>query len=227
LTKKGIVPCNIAIGGNMKHFLVLVIFSSFFLTCASAQTNNNGKNAEKIDVLKYAGTELKYEKYLVSVDSYTTNGSVYHKKYLNYLYGIAKIFIDEKKIDVSEKSIGFYYDKKEKRKDKLFIGVDLVVPEERIKYGDDYIENARALIGQYLMPTMNVLSSCTDILKEDEVKGVVVGLAWTRNGMRQVVNIWISKDDMELYYADGLTLNELVIRSTVTNTEGGIIRMTL
>jgi hypothetical protein len=143
------------------------------------------------------------------------------------LYGIAKIFRDEKKVFVGEKSIGFYYDKKENRKDKLFLGVDLIMPDSSVTLDADYEKNARTIISKNLREMMNVLSSCTEVLKENEVKGVVVGLIWNRGGRKELVNIWISKSDMDLYYGNGLTLNELVIRSTVTNTDGHIIRMTM
>ncbi|HEY1405402.1 MAG TPA: hypothetical protein VF857_02210 [Spirochaetota bacterium] len=198
------------------------------MTCATAQQKEQTANPpDKYDVLQYATEDSRYNKYLVTIESYTTNGSTYHKKYLQYLYGIAKIFVDEKKIAVGEHSIGFYYDKKENRKDKLYLGVDLILPDEMVSQEASYDKNARALIGKNLREMMSVLSSCTEVLKENEVKGVVVGLVWKRNGLRELVNIWISKDDVDLFYRNELTLNELVIRSTVTNTDGRIIRMTL
>ena len=213
----------------MIRFLFLIVISgSMFLTCASAQqTGGNGGTTEKYDVSQYANEDSVYSMYLVPVDSYTTNGAVYHKKYIKYLYGIAKIFRDEKKAFVGDKSIGFYYDKKENRKDKLFLGVDLLIPGSSVVKEDDYEKNARKIIGRNLRETMNVLSSCTEVLKEEEIRGVVVGLIWDRSGKREMVNIWIGKSDMDLYYGNGLTLNELVIRSTVTNTDGRIIRMSL
>ncbi len=212
----------------IRYLLLVIISGSLFLTCASAQQKGtNGGTTEKYDVSQYANEDSVYSMYLVPVDSYTTNGAVYHKKYIKYLYGIAKIFRDEKKVFVGDKSIGFYYDKKENRKDKLFLGVDLLIPGSSVVKEDDYEKNARTIIGRNLREMMNVLSSCTEVLKEDEIRGVVVGLIWDRNGKREMVNIWIGKSDMDLYYGNGLTLNELVIRSTVTNTDGRIIRMSL
>jgi hypothetical protein len=212
----------------IRYLLLIIACGSIFLTCASAQQGGeNNVSVDKYDVSRYANEDSVYSLYLVPIDSYTTNGALYHKKYLPYLYGIAKIFRDEKKVFVGEKSIGFYYDKKENRKDKLFLGVDLIMPDSAVILDADYEKNARTMISKNLREMMNVLSSCTEVLKENEVKGVVVGLIWNRGGRKELVNIWISKSDMDLYYGNGLTLNELVIRSTVTNTDGHIIRMTM
>jgi hypothetical protein len=206
----------------MRGLFAVMILSCILTSCATAEPKSVSYN-----VLKYSDAGLAYEKYLVVFDSYTTNGSVYHKKYLNYLYGIAKIFTDEKKTKVSEKSIGFYFDKKENRKDKLFLGIDLIADEKFINQGADYEKNARSLLRQLLTDAMSVLQSCTEILKENEVRGVVIGYIWTRNGNRELVNIWIPKDALAEFYNDSLTLNELVVKSTVTNTDGRIFRMSL
>lgn len=193
-----------------------------FLSCASAQGGEG-----HYDVLNYSSGSPEYEKYLVTVDSYTTNGSVYHKKYVEYLYGVAKILLSEKKMTVGERSIGFYYDKKENRKDKLFLGVDLSVPESAVQPSETYEKNARVMMGGYLKDVMGVLHSCTAVLAENEVKGVVIGLVWNRGGAKELINVWILKEDLTLFYRNSLTLSELVVRGTVTNTEGRIIRLTL
>ena len=192
------------------------------LSCASAQQGD-----AQYDVLTYSAGSSGYEKYLVSVGSYTTNGAIYQKKYTDYLYGIAKILLSEKKMDVIEQSIGFYYDKKENRKDKLFLTVDIRMPDQEVRSAESYENNARAMMGLSLRGVMDVLHSCQTVLSENEVKGVVMGLAWQRGGARELINVWVSKEDLALFYAKSLTLNEVVIRGTVTNTEGRIIRLTL
>jgi hypothetical protein len=207
---------------SMLRLLIMLMLSLMFTMCATAQPKGASYN-----VLQYSDAGSAYDKYLVVFDSYTTNGSVYHKKYLNYLYGIAKIFTDEKKTKVSEKSIGFYFDKKENRKDKLFLGVDLIADEKSVDNSADYEKNVRSIFNKLLNESMSVLGSCTEILKETEVQGVVIGFIWYRNGNRELVNIWIPKDELTMFYNDSLTMNELVIRSTVTNTDGRIIRMSL
>jgi hypothetical protein len=206
----------------MKKLFAASTMFAVFLSCASAQIPEG-----HYDVLTYSAGASVYEKYLVSVDSYTTNGGVYHKKYTDYLNGIAKILLTEKTMDIAEKSIGFYYDKKENRKDKLFLGVDILIPDVLVAQSETYEKNARILIGSRFKDVMGVLHSCTAVLAENEVKGIVIGLVWQRGGARELINVWVSKEDIALFYKNSLTLSELVVRSTVTNTEGRIIRLTL
>ena len=206
----------------MKSMLLASILFAAALSCASAQQGEG-----QYDVLTYSAGSSEYEKYLVSVDSYTTNGGVYHRKYTDYLHGIAKILLTEKKMTVAEQSIGFYYDKKENRKDKLFLGVDVRIPDAAVRPAETYENNARALTGVFLRDVMGVLHSCRTVLSENEVKGVVIGLGWQRGGAKELINVWITKEDLALFYAGSLTISELVVRGTVTNTEGRIIRLTL
>lgn len=206
----------------MNKICLTVFLLTSFLSCASAQGGEG-----HYDVLNYSSGSPEYGKYLVDVDSYTTSGSVYHKKYVEYLYGVAKILATEKSMAVGEKSIGFYYDKKENRKDKLFLGVDLSVPDQAVLPSETYEKNARVMIGAYLKDVMGVMHSCTAVLAENEIKGTVIGLVWRRGGAKELINVWILKEDLALFYRNSLTLSELVIRSTVTNTDGRIIRLTL
>jgi len=204
-----------------KLFTVIVLCASFF-SCASAQ--NGGGH---YDVLTYAGAAADYTPYLVSIESYTTNGSIYHKKYTDYLYGVAKILIVEKKLSVGEKSIGFYFDKKENRKDKLFLGVDIRTSDADVLVSEGYEKNGRIMMGKYLKDVMDVLNSCSAVIAENEVKGVVIGLIWQRGNVKELINVWIPKEDMSLFYSASLTLSGLVAKSTVTNTDGRIIRLAL
>jgi hypothetical protein len=204
----------------MKYVVLIFSASIFFSMCASAKQNN-----AKYDVLKYSSAISANEKYLVTLESYTTNGITYHKKYESYLYGIAGIFIDQEKVLLSEKSIGFYFDKRENRKDRLYLGVDILVDASNVIDQNDYEKNARAILKGSLGQAMKVMNSCTDILKESEVKGVVVGFIWKRNDRKELINIWIMKEDMEMYFKETLPINELIIRSSITNTDGRIFRI--
>jgi hypothetical protein len=161
------------------------------------------------------------------MDSYTTIGSVYHKKYEETLYGIAKIFVEEKKFSINDRTIGFYYDKKENRKDRLYFGADFSVSASVVSESDDYEKNVRSVLKNYLLPSMEVMHSCPEILKENDVKGIVFGYIWERSKRKELVNIWIMKEDLASYFKSEITLTELVIRSVVTNTEGRIFRITL
>lgn len=206
----------------MKTAISVIVSCLVFTMCATAEVKN-----EKYDINKYAGKSSAYSKYLVSLDSYTTIGSVYHKKYEETLYGIAKIFIDEKKFVINEKTIGFYYDKKENRKDRLYFGADFTVSQSVVSDDADYEKNVRSVLKNYLLPSMEVMHSCPEVLKENDVKGVVFGYIWERNKQRELVNIWIMKEDLVAFFKNEITLTEIVIRSVVTNTEGRIFRIAL
>jgi hypothetical protein len=204
----------------MKYVLLIFSASILFSMCASAKQND-----VKYDVLKYSSGKSVNEKYLVTLDSYTTNGINYHKKYESYLYGIAGIFIDQEKVALSEKSIGFYFDKRENKKDRLYLGVDILVNSSYVNEQNDYEKNARVVLKGSLGQAMKVMNSCTDILKEPEVKGVVIGFIWRRNEKKELINIWIMKEDMDMYFKETLPINELIIRSSITNTDGRIFRI--
>jgi len=204
----------------MKYAVLIFSASIVFSMCASAKQKD-----DKYDVLKYSSAKSINEKYLVTLESYTTNGINYHKKYESYLYGIAGIFIDQEKVSLSEKSIGFYFDKRENRKDRLYLGVDILVDASFINEQGDYEKNARSVLKGSLSQAMKVMNSCTDILKENEVKGVVIGFIWKRNEKKELINIWITKEDMDMYFKETLPINELIIRSSITNTDGRIFRI--
>jgi hypothetical protein len=209
----------------LKSLSAIAFVCCIFTMCATAQQKND--SSEHVDISHYAQADASFDKYLVAEDSYTTNGIIYHKKYINYLYGIAKLIKNEHKVEIGERSIGFYYDKRENRKDKLFLGVDIIMPEQLVSPELSYEKNARFFVNKYLRQTMNVLVSCTDILGENEVRGVVTGFVWQRNNVKELINIWIRKDDLSLFYSNQITMTELIVRSTFTNTEGRIIPMTL
>jgi hypothetical protein len=206
----------------MKTAISVILSCLIFTMCATAEVKN-----QKYDIAKYSSKSSVYDRYLVSLDSYTTIGSVYHKKYEETLYGIAKIFIDEKKFVINDKTIGFYYDKKENRKDRLFFGADFNVSQSVVSDDADYEKNVRSVLKNYLLPSMEVMHSCPEVLNENDVKGIVFGYIWERSKRKELVNIWITKEDLVSYFKNDVTLTELVIRSVVTNTEGRIFRISL
>lgn len=201
-----------------KIFIFLLFL--IFLTCGTS------KNA-KYDVLRYSANKTKdVEKYLVRLESYTTNGAIYHKKYKRYLAGVARILIEEKKLNIVNESLGFYFDKKESSKTRLYLGLDINVSSKEVLSNKSYEENGRKMIKVYSRQILEVLYSCLEILEEDEVYGMVVGMYWKSKGNNSL-NIWIEKNDVNKYYNKSITFNELVFRSTVTNSKGKIIRLTL
>lgn len=211
---------------NMMGRIVLLSICAMFCMCATTQAET--RDSDAVVIKKFSEQNIpadKYAEYLVPVERYTTNGSLYHTKYQNYLIAIARFFIDERKTDVSPHSIGFYFDKRE-NKVRLYLGVDLIENNIDIS-GLSYEESVKKIIIDRLRDSIRVLYSAKTVLQEPEVKGIVIGYIWQNNDKNNLFNIWMSKDDIALFFNDNLTFNELIIRSVVTNTDGTIIRIAL
>jgi hypothetical protein len=199
----------------------IILFLIILTGCSSADSRE-----EKI--LKYSEDKNlvnKYAIYLVNPDSYTTAGAEYHNKYYPYLIGIARSVAEEKKIAVIEKSIGFYYDKREDNKNKLYLGVDINAPYDSSVNNPNYQLIALSQLKKYLGDILYVLQSCKSIFSEKEVMGSVIGIRWEHEKAIDTVTIWISKSDVVRYEMKELTFDEIIQRNFVTNTEGKIIRI--
>lgn len=203
---------------NKKLILTLILIT--LATCTSADSRE-----EKI--LKYSVDKekiSKYEVYLVNPELYTTIGVEFHKKYQQYLIGIARYVAEEKNISIMEKSIGFYYDKREKKTNKLYLGIDIIVkldPSEQPAYEVVALDQLR----KYLNDMLYILQSCKSIFAEEEVVGSVIGVRWEREKTTEMVTIWIDKKDVLRFEKKELTFNEIIQRNIVTNTEGKIIKL--
>ena len=211
----------------LRHYIISVLIMPIMLlsTCGSGGSNIQLKREKKI--LNYY-SEQKKDKYahlLVDLKNYTTNGDLYQKKYKKHLIGVASELLEVKKFIIKEGSIGFYYDKKSKERDKLYFGLDIIESE---KFNTSYPKTAIALIKKNLQPVMETLNSCRTIFYEKEVVGIVVGFHWeSAVSNKYNVNVWIHEGDVFLYEDSRLTFNELVHRSTITDTKGEIIRLQL
>jgi hypothetical protein len=194
--------------------------------CASVQTSDdsvkgNGKQIIKNggDIIK-TGDVKKYSDLLVDIKSYSTNGSYYQKKYEKQLLAMAGEIIEGQDLEVAKESIGFYYDKRSARTDRLFFGVDInTVRESSLDYGRFSVK----LIKENVSGIVDLMYKYKTILSENEIVGIVIGFKWLENGSPQQVNIWMKKDDLQLFYEGKITLNEMYQRSTMTNTIGKII----
>lgn len=203
---------------SVKSIMVSLFFITI-LSCATAGTT------PKYDILDYSSDQKsELEDYLVSLDSYTTNGKIYHKKYYKYLIGVAKVFIKERGIQVSRRSIGFYYDKKESSH-LLYLGVDIIIPSGRVSHDLSYEKNSKNIINLFFPEAISILDSCRDVLNEDDIAGMLLGIKWQRKGKSEVINIWSKKKDVTEYFEKKLTFKELLIRSTFTDTRGKIFRL--
>ncbi len=91
----------------------------------------------------------------------------------------------------------------------------------------EYGETALYLLNRHLRDIMDTLGACGPVFSESEIVGVVIGFKWVRQGRREYCNIWISTADLVRFLDKRLAFPELVQRSTVTNTEGSVIRLPL
>lgn len=189
--------------------------------CASGQTDGNKVLfKDNSGSIISSGDSKKYNDLLVDLKSYSTNGGLYQTKYEKLLLSLAGEIVEGQDLDVSKGSIGFYYDKKSERRDRLFFGVDInTVKEGPLDYGRFSVK----LIKENVSGLVDLMYKYKVILTENEVVGLVIGFKWIESGNPQQVNIWIRKDDLQPFYEGKITLNEMYQRSTITNTNGKII----
>ncbi len=190
-------------------------------TKATADNSGTVKSTGNTSVKK-EGT--KYEDYLVDVKSYSTNGGYYQNKYLKDIISITKNITEKQDIDISKGSVGFYYDKKSKRTDRLFFGFDIVVNSDSKL---DYSRYSVKLIKENVPEVIEEIYKFRLVSNENEVVGVVIGFKWNDMGVAQQVNIWLKKEDVDLFLAGRLTANEMFQRGTITNSSGRVILLPL
>jgi hypothetical protein len=175
--------------------------------------NGSTNIVKNIDTKKYADL-------LVDLRSYSTNGGYYQNKHEKLLLSMAGEIIEGQDLEISKESIGFYYDKKSARTDRLFLGVDINIEKEgSLDYGRFSVK----LIKENVSGIVDLMFKYKAIFSEEEIFGIVIGFKWFETGNGQQVNIWIKKDDLRLFYDSKITLNEMYQRSTITNTIGKII----
>lgn len=172
-------------------------------------------------------TETNREKYadlLVDVSRYTTSGIEFHKKYYKHLIGVAGDIVEKKKLSVEKGSVGFYYDKRSGDRSRLYLGLDI---NTGLNYDQSFETVAVSLIRGSLKDVILTINSCRSVFIEKEVIGMVLGWMWSAAGLPQHLSIWIAKEDL-IKFEDGLiTFDELIQRSTTTNTAGRVIRLPL
>jgi hypothetical protein len=213
------------------YIKVRVIFFIMLINaaaCATGQTVDDSvkddvkplfKENGNTDVVKNVDTK-KYTDLLVNIKSYSTNGGYYQNRHEKLLLSMAGEIIEGQDLEISKESIGFYYDKKSARTDRLFLGVDISIEKEgSLDYGRFSVK----LIKENVGGIVDLMFKYKAVFSEEEVFGIVIGFKWLENGNGQQVNIWIKKDDLRLFYDSKITLNEMYQRSTITNTIGKII----
>lgn len=207
--------------GKILLFYLIITGIFVFLPVQCASTSEREKAVLNVS----HGDMNKYENLLVDISQYTTSGAEYHKKYHKYLIGIGRLMVEEYKQSVVDKSIGFYYDKKESRKDRLYLGIDVNAPIDFPSKNYSFERIATIILEKNLKNILTVVHSCTSIFLEKEIIGMVVGFRWEESNRLESVNIWIDEKDVLRFENNQLTLDELISRNSVTNSAGKVIRV--
>ena len=118
----------------------------------------------------------------------------------------------------------FYFDKKNTQKKKYYLGADIFTAAEN---GLQYDQIACAVIKRLLPEIIYAENMCRDIFKEDAIAGTVICFKWGSGDESQTVTIWVEKNDMQKFCISQITFSELVTRSTITDTAGKILKITL
>jgi len=207
--------------------LVLMVVM-FLSTCGSSSVKDNDSDKialerEKAILKQYSESRKeKYADLLVDVERYTTRGGYFQKKYYKYLIGVAGDITENKNLKIGKGSIGFYFDKKSNKRDRLYLGLDVNLGAIS---STNYNNVAIALLKEHIRPIVNTINSCKTLFEEKEIIGMVIGFKWTSPDYNEQVNIWIVEDDVFKFENNKLTFDELIQRSTITNTTGKIVRL--
>ncbi len=199
----------------------------FFSTCGSKSVKpGNGKpDREREDkILKQYSKEQdkKYKDLIVDIGKYTTNGAVFQEKYYKLLIGVAVDIVDNKKLRIVKGSIGFYYDRKSEQKNRLYLGLDI---DTGLTDDNSYGRVAVELLKKNIRDISDTVNSCRSIFEEKEIVGMVIGFKWKSYTREEQVNIWINEADILRFEKRNLTFEELIQKSTITNTRGNIIKL--
>ena len=178
---------------------------------------------EQVILVQYnESTREKYADLLVGNDQYTTTGIEYHQKFYKHLIGIATDIVEKKKLVLEKASVGFYYDRVSKDRRKLYLGLDIAAGGE---FSQSYEAVAISLIRKDLKEIMQTVNSCRSVYGEHEIVGMVIGWRWKSAGRPEQMNVWILKNDVISFEDGSITFDELLQRSTFTNTAIRVIRL--
>lgn len=207
--------------------LILIFLLSGASSCPSKEKKIVVDKAaeKKLTTNQTDETRDRFGRYLVPFERYSVAlGARLQKKHHALLIGLAREMTDTMKLKLRRGSIGFYFDKKSKSREELYLGFDVLLSST---YADTYVQSATDIVRSYLKKMLETISNVSSVFREDSVTGVVVGWRWEQADYSARLNIWLSKRDMYLFLNGLLTFEELVQRSTVTNAQDNIIRLPL
>ncbi len=219
---------NFLVNGMKKNIAFVSLMTSLIVcvTCGSLPVKNNGekeKSREKEILKQYTeSAKDRYAGYLVDLKKYTTRGGVFQEKYYKLIIAIARDITEKRGLSIIRGTVGFYYDKKANLRDRLYFGFDIDAGAvNNTRYGDVAV----GLIKDNLKSIINTVNSARSMFNEKEIVGIVIGFSWKSPVMREQVNIWATEGDVIRFEDGRLTFDEVVQRSTITNTAGKIIRL--
>jgi hypothetical protein len=183
------------------------------------------ENVESAALQDEAAKEPSYRALLVSPEKYTTGGAAYHRKYERCLLAIGFVLAGKKKLSVAEQSIGIYHDRRDVRKERYFLGLDVNAPRGSFDSGDPFEKNAPRVLESQLGDIVSVAYTCSALFAEEHVTGMVIGFRWAGPGGAESLGIWIDKRDLKKYEQRELLLKELIGRSEITNAKGKLVRL--
>ena len=203
-------------------FIIIFILLSVFFSCDKKTDNKILVKEEEILERFSESSEITYNEYLVAKEKYTTRGAEYQERYHRHLIGVASELTENKNLIIEKGTVGFYYDKKSNNLNRLYLGLDI---DSGKRYLTDYSKDLIELMSDNLKDVVDTLQSCRTIFLEQEVVGLVIGWKWKKLTGEEHVNIWINKDDVIKFVENQLTFDELLHKSTATNSDGKIIRL--
>jgi len=175
--------------------------------------SDNVKSGKPVDINKYRDL-------LIDINRYTTNGGYYQKKHEKHLLSMAGEIVEGQNLEISKKSVGFYFDKISANKDILFLGFDVNIEKENTS---DYGKFSVNIIKENVNGIIDLMYKYNFILNESGIAGIVIGFKWKAGKNFELVNIWMNKEDIRLFYNKKITINELFLRSITTNSSGKVI----
>ena len=206
--------------GRKTSIAVSQLLMVLFATCALT----TGERERQILDYYTEANRQKYADLLVDPQRYTTAGTDFHKKYYGHLIGIAGDIVEKKKLAVEKGSIGFYFDKRSGDRNRLYLGLDI---DTKTSSDQSFEVAAATLIGRDLKEIIQTFNSCRSVFNEKEIIGMVIGWIWSSSGGVEHLSLWIVKEDFTKFEEGKITFDELVQRSSITNTTGRVIRLQL
>ena len=201
----------------------------FILTFDYPSMSRMSKSDEMVDGerkvhSKYSNNVERYSSYLFDESAYTAKGFEYTNKYRQLILLLCADLIETHKFNLGSPSIGFYTDKIAFEKEKYYLGIEFIFPDSDRR---TYEAAAAQLASAHLRKITTSLSSSYKIFEDPNVAGAVLRFTWKRQGQKEFVDFWLSSRDVYLFQTNRMVLPELIMRSTITNMNGVIIRLSV